>query len=84
MKFIMVIVICFGVDCNAIFEQNYYDTKEQCLQVATETTAFMQDAYPTSSGVIHCFSEEEFSLYQEYLKNGGKPSLNRTIQGTDA
>ena len=80
----MVIVICFGVDCQAIFEQNFYNTREQCLQVAMETTSFMQDAYPTSSGEIHCFSEEEFILYNEYLKNGGKPALNPPTPSSDA
>ena len=84
MKFIMVVIICFGADCNAIFEQTFYNTKDQCLEVAMETTAFMRDTYPGTSGEIHCFNEEEFKLYNEYLKNGGKPSLNQPIQGIDA
>jgi hypothetical protein len=83
MKFIMVVIICFGADCQAIFEQTFYNTKEQCLQVAMETTAFMRDAYPTSSGEIHCFNEEEFKLYNQYLQNGGKPSLNPPQPSSD-
>ena len=84
MKFIMVVIICFGVDCQAIFEQTFYDTREQCLQVAMETTAYMKDAYPTSSGEIYCLNEEEFRLYNQFLQNGGKPSLNTPTPGSDA
>lgn len=83
MKFIMVVIVCFGVDCQAIFEQTFYDTRAQCLDTAMETTAYMKDAYPTSSGEIYCLNQEEFALYHEYLNNGGQPSLNSPMPGSD-
>jgi hypothetical protein len=42
----------------------------------------MNNAYPSSSGEIHCFTEQEFKDYQEYLENGGKSEL--TIPDPDA
>ncbi len=75
MKFIMVVIICFGVDCQAIFEPNAYDSYDSCYEVAMQTSQFMQQMYPDSSGEVHCFSEQQFSEFQKMLEQGGKPTL---------
>ena len=78
----MVIIICFGVDCQAIYEKTPYDTHAACYEVALQTTQFMQQMYPGTSGEIHCLDEEQYNLYNEFLRNGGDPSM--APQGTDA
>ena len=75
MKFIMVVIICFGVDCQAIFEPNTYDNHDSCYEVAKQTSQFMQQMYPDSSGEVHCFDEQQFSEFHKMLDQGGKPTL---------
>jgi hypothetical protein len=43
---------------------------------ALPVSRYMRDVYATSSGEIHCLSSEETAIYQEYLNNGGKPTLS--------
>ena len=75
MKFIMVMIICFGVDCQAIFEQTTYDDHASCYEVAKDTSLMMQQMYPQSSGEVHCFDENQFSEFHKMLEMGGKPTL---------
>ena len=78
MKFIMVVIIFFGVDCDALFDPGTtFSDYETCYDTALETTQYMQQLYPESSGEIHCYNEEQLSLFQEWLKDGNKPTLSR-------
>ena len=76
MKFIMVIIICFGANCQTIWEKHYYPSLDECLTESTPVKDYMVRAYPNSSGEIYCMTEEEFENYYKYLQKGGKPSLN--------
>ena len=85
MKFIMVVIICFGVDCQAIFEPTTYESHDSCYEVAMQTSQFMQQMYPYSAGEVHCFSEQQFSEFQKMLEHGGKPILtNPEYSGLEA
>jgi|TARA_B110000977_G_scaffold149099_1_gene189008 hypothetical protein len=77
MKFLMVMIICFAEDtCQAVFDATQFDTYDQCMAQALPVSRYMRDVYATSSGEIHCLSSEETAIYQEYLNNGGKPTLS--------
>jgi hypothetical protein len=72
----MVIVICFGADlCKSIFDKQAFYSYNECVDSTKIVAQYMKDAYPSSSGEIHCFTEQEFKDYQEYLDNGGKPTI---------
>tara|TARA_E500000178_G_C16693855_1_gene604978 strand:- start:346 stop:612 length:267 start_codon:yes stop_codon:yes gene_type:complete len=76
MKFVMVMIICFGGDCDAVFDPaSYFNSYDTCYDTALQTTQLMQQMYPQSSGEIHCYNEEQLSLFQEFLKGGNKPTL---------
>ena len=75
MKFIMVVIICFGMDCNAIWEQSWYPTMKNCLNASATVKSFMMDKYPNSAGEIYCMTEPEFNEYYDFLENGGKPTI---------
>ena len=75
MKFIMVVIVCFSLDCNAIWEQTWYPTIEDCKEASGTVKEFMITTYPNSAGQIWCMNEEEFDEYYKYLENGGKPTL---------
>ena len=78
MKFIMVMIICFGADCEAVFDPTtYFDSYDSCYATALQTTQYMQQTFPQSSGEIHCYNEEQLSLFQEWLKDGNQPTLSR-------
>ena len=78
MKFVMVMIICFGAECEAVFDPtttfNDYNT---CYSTALQTTTYMKQMYPQSAGEIHCYNEEQLLLFQEFLKDGNKPTLSR-------
>ena len=75
MKFIMVMILCFGVDCEAIFDTTSYENYDDCYAVALETSAYMQQLYPQSSGEIQCYDEQQIADFQKYLDEGNKPVL---------
>ena len=63
MKFVMVMIICFGGDCDAVFDPtSYFNSYDNCYVTALQTTQYMQQMYPQSSGEIHCYNEEQLSL----------------------
>ena len=78
MKFIMVMIICFGTDCEAVFDPGtYFETYSTCYETALYTTQVMREMYPTSSGEIHCWNEDQIQIFQQWLDDGNKPTLTR-------
>ena len=76
MKFIMVIIICFGVDCEAIFDKTSFETYDQCYQSAIATANYMRNTFPQSAGEVHCWDEKQVTTFQKYLEDGNKPTIN--------
>ena len=83
MKVIMVIILCFGANCQAIWEKNYYPSIEECVTASAPVKTYMMDVYPNSAGEIHCMTEGTFEDYIQFLEEGGKPS-STTIPDPDA
>ena len=68
MKFIMVMIICFGVDCQAVYDSEFeYETYDDCITEAVGVTQYMQLLFPASAGEIHCWDRETFSSFEKYL-----------------
>tara|TARA_B100000953_G_scaffold218332_1_gene180582 strand:+ start:304 stop:573 length:270 start_codon:yes stop_codon:yes gene_type:complete len=83
MKIMMVIIICFvtkvgGIDCQAIWEKNYYSSMEECITASAPVKDYMIKTYPDSAGEIHCMTEEAYDEYYQFLEEGGKPSITTT------
>ena len=77
MKFLMVMIICFAQDtCTAIFDATQFNTYDECMAQALPVSRYMGEVYTNSAGEIHCLNSEETAMYQEYLDNGGKPTLS--------
>ncbi len=74
MQYIMVILICFGANCQAIWEKTYYTSKEECLSATLPVKQYMMEVYPQSSGEIYCMTEEQFEAYNKQLLEGDKPT----------
>ena len=85
MKYIMVMIICLGVDCQAIYNSDYpYETYDQCLTEAIEVTGYMPMLFPSTSGEIHCMDKETFSIFETYIEQGGDPAVMRDLyKGAD-
>ena len=82
MKFIMVIIICFGADCRAIYEEFNYESYEACISEAYGVSNYMQQTFPTSSGKVYCWDEDQFELFKEDLKNNGVPTPSDLPSGS--
>ena len=78
MKFIMVIIICFGANCQALWENIPYDSETACLQNTKSVASYMQEAYPNSSGEIYCLTQMQFDKFYKDLEKG----LNLNLQNT--
>ena len=82
MKFVMVMIICFGIDCDAVFDPtSTFSNYDTCYSTALQTTAYMQQMYPMSSGEIHCFNEQQLDEFQKFMDNCNKPSLSNPDPG---
>ena len=40
MKWILVVIMCFGADCQTIYEQHLYDKDQDCLNEAGVVSAY--------------------------------------------
>ena len=69
MKFIMVIIICFGANCQTIWDKQLYSTVDDCLAASGPVKEYMMQVYPTSAGQIYCMNEEEFTKYKKNLED---------------
>ena len=77
MKFIMVIIICFGADCEALFEKTHtYDSYQVCYQEAIENANLLRQMFPASAGEVHCWDEEKFERFEKALENGLNPTID--------
>ena len=81
MKIIMVIIICFGANCQTIWDKQLYSTVDDCLAASTPVREYMMQVYPTSAGQIYCMSEEEFINFKKNLEEGGKNTGNLESPG---
>ena len=78
MKFVMVMIICFGAECDAIFDPaTYFESYDTCYITALQTTQYMQQMYPQSSGEIYCWNPDQMAIFEEWLEDGNKPTLTR-------
>ena len=78
MKFLMVIIICFGTNiCKGIFDKQVFNSHDECLKASKPVVQYMKNVYPNSSGEIYCMTEPEFNEYYDYLENGGKPTIEK-------
>ena len=68
MKFILVILICISGQCNNLYEEHLYDSKELCEVEGDKAKQYMMETYPSSSGEIWCLTTDEFQEYWQYLE----------------
>ena len=75
MKVIMVIIICFGANCQAIWDKQHFSSINDCLSASGPVKEYMMNTYPDSAGEIYCMTESEFNNYYQFLEDGGNPSI---------
>ena len=71
MDFIMVIIICFGLDCQAIYEEFEYENYDKCISEAYGVSEYMKLTFPTSAGEVHCLDKQQFTDFEKYLQANG-------------
>jgi|TARA_Y100000590_G_scaffold175617_1_gene200668 heterodisulfide reductase subunit A-like polyferredoxin len=74
----MVIIICFGANCQALWENIPYDSETACLQNTKSVASYMQEAYPNSSGEIYCMTQMQFDKFYKDLEDGMNLNLQYT------
>ena len=72
MKWILLVMICWGTDCQTMYEEFLYDKYEDCLTQAAIVSDYAQMTYPNSTGQVYCLTEKEFADWLD--KTTAKPS----------
>ena len=81
MKWIMIVVICFTAEvCERMYDQEMYNTAEECTAASEGVAEYMKEAYPTTAGKIFCLDEENFENYKKQLELNPDytPDLNQS------
>ena len=84
MKFIMVVLICFGADCRAIYEEFRYENYDTCMIEAVKTRDYMKSTFPASSGQVYCWDEEQFQKFKEDLEKNGLDPIKQIIPDSNS
>ena len=68
------------MDCDALFDKTIkYDSYQSCYQEALYTANAMRSMFPESAGEVHCFDEKQIKIFEEFLEQGGTPSIDPEI-----
>ena len=69
MKWIMVVIICFSADvCERMYDQEMYNTADECITSSEVVAEYMKNSFPTTAGQIFCLDEENFENYRKQLE----------------
>ena len=80
MKFVMVMIICFGADCEAVFDKvSTFTSYDSCYSTAMQTAQYMKNMFPQSARDVHCRDEEQIRTFEKFIKNGGTPTLEQQL-----
>ena len=77
----MIVVICFTAEvCERMYDQEMYNTAEECTAASEGVAEYMKEAYPTTAGKIFCLDEENFENYKKQLEQNPDyvPDLNQS------
>ena len=65
----MIVVICFTAEvCERMYDQEMYNTAEECTAASEGVAEYMKEAYPTTAGKIFCLDEGNFENYKKQLE----------------
>lgn len=65
----MIVVICFTAEvCERMYDQEMYNTADECTAASDGVAEYMKEAYPTTAGKIFCLDEENFENYKKQLE----------------
>ena len=71
MKFFLVVMICWGSNCETVFEQTAYDSYNECMVQAQIVMEYAQSEYPGSAGMVNCLNQQELDHLNQYLYKQG-------------
>ena len=72
MKWILLVMICWGAECQTMYEEFIYDNQEDCLTQAAIVSDYAQMTYPNSTGKVYCLTQSEFDAWLQ--KGTAQPS----------
>lgn len=77
----MVVIICFSADvCERMYDQEMYNTADECITSSEVVAEYMKNSFPTTAGQIFCLDEENFENYRKQLEINPNytPDLNQS------
>ena len=72
MKWILLVMICWGSNCQTIYEKHLYPSQDECLVQAEIVKNYATETYPNSTGQVWCLTEGEFG---NWLKSNSGSSI---------
>ena len=63
-----------------MYDQEMYNTAEECTAASEGVAEYMKEAYPTTAGKIFCLDEENFENYKKQLEQNPNyvPDFNQS------
>ena len=77
----MVVIICFSADvCERMYDQEMYNTADECITSSEVVAEYMKNSFPTTAGQIFCLDEENIENYRKQLEINPNytPDLNQS------
>lgn len=71
MKFFLVVMICWGSNCETVFEHKAYESYNECMVQAQIVMEYAQEQYPGSAGMVNCLDEQSLEKLNQYLYKQG-------------
>ncbi len=65
MKWLLVMMLCWGTDCQTIYKQTFYDDEIECMEQLAIVSESAKKQFPNASGQIWCVTEEEFKKWMK-------------------
>ena len=67
MKFFLVVMMCWGSQCETVYEQKEYASYNECMVQAEIVMEYAKTEYPNSVGMVNCLNQKELQQLNEYL-----------------
>ena len=80
MKFVLVMIICFGTDCEAVYDKlTTFNSYNECYNTAVQSATYMKEMFPQTSGEIHCWNQDQMAIFEEWLEDGNEPTIDPSL-----
>ena len=69
MKFFLVVIMCIGVNCETMWQEEPYTSRFECEVMASQTVQDLATTFPDRDGEIYCLTTQEYENWKKAIRN---------------